>query len=281
MVLFKAVKGSDEELANHITERPDIVWSAHSGELSLGRSVSSIADRCVPRKVCVIDVVTQTIRGYRDDSVYSVNNVPMKGMFARKLADGATIGFGPNYRYRYIVYYSGQPPSSIDLNRSNNNKATDETSGSNKKRPRETPLSPAKLGPRQVSKAAEEFSCVCCLEVMVQATSLVPCGHSFCQSCCMHRECPTCRVAVTGKLPCRALDNAIASLIQEEPGFFEASDVEAYINRTKDDVLTTRRRRRRRNLQKAALNTPSSSGTNHGSSNHNHSSGEPEVICIE
>ena len=74
-----------------------------------------------------------------------------------------------------------------------------------------------------VGAVHDELCCAICLDIMVQSTLCVPCGHSFCQSCLAHQTpssatttttattttCPTCRRNITGTVPNRQLDNVI------------------------------------------------------------------------
>lgn len=86
-----------------------------------------------------------------------------------------------------------------------------------------------------LSTIAEEFACAFCLDIQVQATTLVPCGHSFCKSCVVQiSECCSCRSAFRETVPCRALDNVIASLVQHSNNIgnvFSPDDVHVYQQR--------------------------------------------------
>ncbi len=54
------------------------------------------------------------------------------------------------------------------------------------------------------------MSCAVCLELfnsIVNIPKILPCGHSFCDSCLKkmvtskYRQCPTCRIDFNGRLP--------------------------------------------------------------------------------
>jgi len=83
------------------------------------------------------------------------------------------------------------------------------------------------------SAIADEFCCAYCLEILVHATTIVPCGHSFCRGCLENAtECPTCRGAVQTTVHCRSLDNAIATMVAHpEVSVFAADDMEKYTER--------------------------------------------------
>ena len=120
------------------------------------------------------------------------------------------------------------------------------------------PPSPLAAASADLNAAAEEFVCVVCMELQVQSTTLVPCGHSLCHSCVAttifatitasnggghntpstssstHKvagSCPTCRAAVRQLVPNRLIDNAVAALVKC-PGFFKPDDVAVYQTRT-------------------------------------------------
>lgn len=83
--------------------------------------------------------------------------------------------------------------------------------------------------------------CSVCLDVQVNSTSLVPCGHSFCKACCCKdtkrlkkaslqpgiAQCPECRTATSQVIPNRTIDKAIHKLIS----FFDFDDIKSYYQR--------------------------------------------------
>jgi len=84
-----------------------------------------------------------------------------------------------------------------------------------------------------LSSFCELFSCDICLELQVESTTLVPCGHSFCAACVLD-ECPSCRSAVRDAAPNRTLDQAIDNLTRAAPACFDAGDLEVYRKRMDD-----------------------------------------------
>lgn len=97
---------------------------------------------------------------------------------------------------------------------------------------------------------AQEFMCPCCWEIMFQATTLLPCGHTFCNGCIFHAsridtpngdKCPTCRETITDTMPNRFVNNCIEILTSSKSCFAE-EDIELYQSRV------SRSQRKRRNI---------------------------------
>jgi Zinc finger, C3HC4 type (RING finger) len=85
---------------------------------------------------------------------------------------------------------------------------------------------------------AHEFTCVCCMDVMTQATALVPCGHTFCNVCVFYdppqsrlEKCPTCREVIKFTVPNRAVNNALQAMTKKSTQFFSAEDKMSYQDR--------------------------------------------------
>jgi hypothetical protein len=88
--------------------------------------------------------------------------------------------------------------------------------------------------PSHLHAIAEEFHCALCLEIQVESTLLIPCGHAFCKGCVEKSEhCITCRQPITSTIPCRPINNAIAALVRLDPAHsaFEQNDIEHYKQR--------------------------------------------------
>lgn len=82
-------------------------------------------------------------------------------------------------------------------------------------------------------ETGEECACAVCMEIIVNATALVPCGHLFCKDCLNNiSECPNCRLPVQSKLPIKTMDNVIGKLVTAGNVFSE-EDVQHYASRTK------------------------------------------------
>jgi Zinc finger, C3HC4 type (RING finger) len=97
------------------------------------------------------------------------------------------------------------------------------------------PPAPDEESAAHFSAAAEEFTCVVCLEIQFLSTTLVPCGHSLCKDCVPAGSsgacCPVCRAAVHHQVPNKMVDNAIAALAHC-PDFFDGEDLAAYRSRS-------------------------------------------------
>ena len=73
-----------------------------------------------------------------------------------------------------------------------------------------------------VSSMQEEFTCVICQELFINAYTL-PCSHSFCEWCIKewmkrkgHKDCPICRKKITSDpVHSLALDNAVSKLVEK------------------------------------------------------------------
>ena len=78
------------------------------------------------------------------------------------------------------------------------------------------------VGNSVVSSMQEEFTCVICQELFINAYTL-PCAHSFCEWCIKewmkrkgHKDCPICRKKITSEpVHSLALDNAVSKLVEK------------------------------------------------------------------
>ena len=83
-------------------------------------------------------------------------------------------------------------------------------------------------------KLTDHVACPICMELLVSAVILVPCGHRFCSQCCEAAECATCRSIVQSRIKDRCLDGLILELVQER--CLDADDSAVYLKRTGKDV---------------------------------------------
>jgi hypothetical protein len=82
----------------------------------------------------------------------------------------------------------------------------------------------------------DDLHCPVCLEIQVQAITLVPCGHSLCLSCWNETgrtTCCQCDQAVTAPryVTAHAMNNVIAGLVATNPALFSRDNVEEYHER--------------------------------------------------
>ena len=78
------------------------------------------------------------------------------------------------------------------------------------------------IGNSVVASMQEEFTCVICQELFINAYTL-PCSHSFCEWCIKewmkrkgHKDCPICRKRITSDpVHSLALDNAVSKLVEK------------------------------------------------------------------
>jgi hypothetical protein len=93
----------------------------------------------------------------------------------------------------------------------------------------------------------DDLHCLLCLEIQVEAITLVPCGHSLCLACwnegvaAVNRTtCCQCNQFVTTHVVAYAMNNVIAGLVALSPGLFARDNVDAYHEENEhDDFLIT------------------------------------------
>ena len=83
-------------------------------------------------------------------------------------------------------------------------------------------------------KLTDHVACPICMELMVDAMILVPCGHRFCGPCCSQLECATCRTPVQSKIKDRYLNAFVSDLVQER--CLDADDSANYLKRLGKEV---------------------------------------------
>ena len=90
----------------------------------------------------------------------------------------------------------------------------------------------------KTSRQATTAECVCsiCMEIVVDATIVNPCGHVFCASCILcqklhKKECANCRARMESTTRCKAMDNIIRAMVMR--GDFQCDDFFQYWKRSK------------------------------------------------
>jgi hypothetical protein len=83
-------------------------------------------------------------------------------------------------------------------------------------------------------KLTDHVACPICMELMIDAMILVPCGHRFCGQCCMQLECASCRTTIQSKVKDRYLNNFVLDLVQER--CLDADDSANYLKRLGKEV---------------------------------------------
>jgi len=122
------------------------------------------------------------------------------------------------------------------------------------------------LNSSTIQKLAESVQCSVCLEIQFNSTTLVPCGHSFCEKCTTRLEdCPNCRQPIVGKVHDRRSENII-SMLTETPGILDAEDVKHYQSRTKELARSRARmsKRRKKNQTRTRNQPAAAAGRVHG-----------------
>ena len=100
------------------------------------------------------------------------------------------------------------------------------------------------------SKISDEINCSICLDILVNPLTLVPCGHSFCASCCFSEsvrygkrrrslcfdKCPHCRQSIEETAPSRQLESLIDTLVTVPNLLFSnEDDKKQYLARRKEE----------------------------------------------
>ncbi|MGK3748875.1 MAG: hypothetical protein ACI8RD_001167 [Bacillariaceae sp.] len=90
------------------------------------------------------------------------------------------------------------------------------------------------------SKISEDINCSVCLDILCKPQTLIPCGHSFCKSCCCFNNCPHCRQPVEGVVPARSLESLIDTLVRVPNLLFDNDDdKEHFLQRMKKEEQTS------------------------------------------
>lgn len=91
----------------------------------------------------------------------------------------------------------------------------------------------------------DEVTCTVCMEIIVKAHTVNPCGHIFCQGCiqkilpqvtigsgCMTKSCPNCRKSIKSLSPLKSMDNLIWNMILRGDIFEEEEDLKEFMRRS-------------------------------------------------
>jgi hypothetical protein len=144
------------------------------------------------------------------------------------------------------------------------------------------------------SKISNEINCPICLDILVSPRTLVPCGHSFCRSCCFsdslkngrHGQtlsfdnCPHCRQTIEDTAPSRQLENLINTLVTVPNLIFRNDDDKQHFlkrrkvenERSRTVQVSARTKKRRRPVDYNSSNNAMAANPQifHGPSNHYH-----------
>jgi hypothetical protein len=146
------------------------------------------------------------VQGATAASKYFINGTPMTGTQLRPLKEGDTLSlsmFKGVVYYSYRVRFQETTKGILGLFRSNPQAqgipSPPMAAAASNKAVHDSPASFTSHS--NAHPATEECACPYCLEIQVQSTTLVPCGHSFCKDCITAcHECPTVRCLTM--LPC-------------------------------------------------------------------------------
>jgi hypothetical protein len=91
----------------------------------------------------------------------------------------------------------------------------------------------------------DEVTCTVCMEIIVKAHTVNPCGHIFCQGCIqkilpqvtigsgyMTKSCPNCRKSMKSLSPLKSMDNLIWNMILRGDIFEEEEDLKEFMRRS-------------------------------------------------
>ena len=244
-----------EVLRSDAPQRPVVCVPTDGSILTLGKnSTTQIADSGLKRKCVSLQLRNQNqlIVFNAIPAQVSVNGILVEGLGPLLVAGDILTLHAPNIGYEFKVVVQGGSLSRTDKNYTPNSIALDIDEDQQHNTTSDLTGIPALATahhPQESnahtsrSAVAEELFCAFCLEILVCATTLVPCGHSFCHSCLVNvTECPTCRGTVQTTVHCRMVDNVIAAMVAQHHhppphgSVFAPDDVEKYHERSNQVV---------------------------------------------
>jgi hypothetical protein len=138
---------------------------------------------------------------------------------------------------------------------------------------------------KSIHNIGQEFICGCCMDIMIQPTTIVPCGHTFCNQCIfqtinLDKElCPNCRTDIVATVPNRSVDNAIRSIIA-----LQETQLQKQQQQQQQSPSASRQRSRRSGSQRGSpssfttgITVPSVAATTATSTNHTTITKQPVV----
>lgn len=247
-VRLEAIRKGSEELRGGVTERPDIKL-VENQLTTLGKNaVTMVADMGLKRNILQVRLepgcnelrIVSVVSGR-----VSVNGELVDAHTVLEAGDVLSL-HAPQRAYEYKVVFEGgiAGPAPADASAA--------------------PPRVAAPGSCCLELIAEEFICAVCLDLQVQATTLVPCGHSFCKAC-VAATCPICSSAIHTTVSCRAIDNAIALLVSRGHAV-APDDAQVYQQRLREATKSTSRSSKNATPKKRKLNARVSAGRSVGAS---------------
>lgn len=146
------------------------------------------------------------------------------------IRDGCIVSLWGQHEYAYLIQILKEDDTSSPVAAT---AVPNETSTHESEQKQSTPH--REIRKRSHQLMVGEQTCALCMDILIQTTISIPCGHHFCSPCTtsLHNQiCPSCRGTVQGWMPARSFDTIIwATALQ---GCFDREDAVAYLERRKD-----------------------------------------------
>ena len=252
-VVLEPLRRQGEVLRSDTVKRPAVRVPTDGRIITLGKNATTqIADSGLKRKCVSLQVRNQKqlkVLGAIPVQV-SVNGALVQGDGHSLVAGDILALHAPEIAYEFQVVVQGGSLVTMEANPASmlislvGDDKSNETFRNTDTSVCLTSAAPSQQEINQYNDAiADDLACAVCLEIVVHATTLVPCGHTFCRSCLQNTtNCPTCRGSVQSTVHCRTIDNVIASLVAQQhphPAVFEPDDVEKYRERAGSQIAST------------------------------------------